>query len=88
MNVVSRRVVRRWPPSGCLLGGLAGVILVTAVWPTVALAREWLWIAGVVVGAAGGVVVQALVREIMLLAGGGPGWRLRFRPSTTEPDQR
>jgi len=68
MIVASRRVGRRWPPYGCLLGGLAGVILVTAVWPTVALAREWLWIAGVVLGAAGGVVIQGLVRGLLVWA--------------------
>ena len=67
MSVVSRHAVRRWPPYGCLLGGLAGVILVTAAWPTVALAREWLWIVGVVVGAASGVLIQLLVHALLLV---------------------
>jgi hypothetical protein len=67
MSVAFRHAVRRWPPYGCLLGSFAGVILVTAAWPTVALAREWLWIAGVVVGAAVGVVIQLLVHEFLLV---------------------
>jgi len=67
MSVAFRHPVRRWPPSGCLLGGLAGVILVTAAWPTVALAREWLWIVGVVVGAASGVLIQLLVHTLLLV---------------------
>ena len=66
MSVVVRHTVRRWPPYGCLLGGLAGVILVTTVWPTVALAREWLWITGAVAGAAVGVVIQLLVHAFLL----------------------
>jgi hypothetical protein len=98
MIVAFRRTVRRWPPYGCLLGGLAGVILVTAIWPTVALAREWLWIAGVVVGAAGGVLIQGLVRVVLLLAGerprqarrataGGRGQR-RGAPRATQAQDR
>jgi hypothetical protein len=80
----SRRAGRRWPPHGCLLGGLAGVILVTAAWPTVALAREWLWILGVVVGAGAGVVIQGLVHRVRLLVGG----RLRHASRAVPPRQR
>jgi len=39
---------------------------VTAVWPTVALTREWLWIMGVMVGAASGVLVQGLVHGLLV----------------------
>ena len=62
-----QRLPRSRPP-GCLLGGVAGYVLVSLVWPHRVLHSDWVWMLGLLAGAVVGVLVQALVYRLVLVS--------------------
>jgi hypothetical protein len=60
-----RHASRRSRPTGCLLGGLAGVVLVSVLWPHQVLQSDWIWLLGLLAGAVVGVLIQALVHQVL-----------------------
>ncbi|HEX5505836.1 MAG TPA: hypothetical protein VFW96_24680 [Thermomicrobiales bacterium] len=69
----SPAAARRSRPYGCLLGGLAGLLAVSLLWPAAALRADSLWILGALVGAGVGFLAQVTARRL----DAGRRWRRR-----------
>ena len=77
-----RSSTRHSRPTGCVLGGLAGVGLVSLCWPHLALATDAVWLLGLLTGAGAGVLVQALVHGLLVVSRRDrPGTRLLAQPN-------
>lgn len=64
---------RRSRPYGCLVGGLAGLLVVSLLWPAAALRADSLWLLGVLAGAGVGFLAQVTARRL----DAGRRWRRR-----------